>query len=250
MPDIAGKIRELSEKYALAQVTDVKVGEKEVVLETKDQGKIVFSWNFEKGLKADEVPLYPWRARRGYQEMANLLKAGTVEVPLAIRVKNVQRAGKYTAGLKSVLLREIDLSEQLLCGDRMIRVFSDVSDKLPYMNALCATEKGIKISMELGVTDTREPVELHEVVCRSGIITDTSADTQVRQYPIYLYKKDGEEVSIDTDYELYDFPEDDRDAVRFILKTLSQKDGGKAVRADYDRQMKLAAPAMKGGMCE
>ena len=247
MQHMCEALKELARKYAAASVTGFEKTERGYRVTTEDKGNFEFVDDFAQ-LGENEIPLYAWRARRCFFEMANVQRIGAVKVPLAMRIKSLQQK-EICKDLLTVLLREMDVAEQVLLGDKIIRIFSSPDLKHSYMNALCATEKGIKISMELGIAPTATgSVELHEVVCRTGIITDTACDTQVRQYPIYVYGEEAQETFVDTDYELYNMPEDKRDVVRYILRVLGSEDGGASIRADYARQIRMAEKAMEGGL--
>jgi len=249
MQHMGEALQELAKKYAAASVTAFEETERGYKVTTEDKGVFYFVDDFAN-LGENEIPLYAWRACRRFFEMANVLRIGGVEVPLAMRVKSLQQ-DEICKDLLAVVLREMDVCERVLLGDKVVQIFSAPDLKHAYMNALCATEKGIKISMEIGKAPTATgSVELHEVVCRTGIITDTACDTQVRQYPIYVYGEEQQETFVDTDYELYDMPEEKRDVVRYMLSVLASEDGGASICADYARQMKLAVKALEGGLCK
>lgn len=242
-------LRELAFKYDAARVSGFEEvpGGYQVA---SDKGVFTFVYDPQR-LTGEAVPLMQWRVKRRFTEMAGLLKAGTVQKPLAIRVKSIREEGSLGGGLLMVLLREMDVCEQLLSGDKIVKVFSVPDAEHAYMNALCATERGVKISMELGISPAQEgPVEMHEIVCRTGIITDVAVDTQTEQYPIYVYGKQGTKLYADTDFELYGMEEIQRDCVRFMLRALAEADTLDRLRADAARQLDLARRALKGGMCQ
>lgn len=239
---------ELAAKYDAARVTGFEEipGGYQV---TCDKGVFPFVYDAQKRPE-DALPLMPWRIKRKFAEMNGLLKAGTVKKPLAIRVKNIRPEGPLGGGLLGVLIQELDICEQLLFGDRIVRVFAVPDEKHAYLNALCATEKGVKISLEIGLSPAAEgPVEMHEIVCRTGIITDVAVDTQTEQYPIYVYGKTGARTYTDTDYELYDMDETQRDCVRFLLRALADTEKLDGLRSDANRLRALARQALKGGLC-
>lgn len=246
MAGMGEALRELTAKYDVARVSGFAEIPGGYWVQC-DKGEFSFIYDAEKRGEAD-VPLLPWRSKRKFTEMAGILAAGTVKTPLAIRVKNIQKESPLGGGLLSVLLREIDVCEQLLAGDPIVRLFSVPDEKHAYVNCLCATAGGVKISMELGLSPALEgPVEMHEIVCRSGIISDVAVDTQTVQYPIYVYGRTGTAVLADTDFELYGMEETKRDCVRFMLHALAGAPD--ALRADAARQLRLARLALKGGMC-
>lgn len=246
--DIAEQsLKELALKYDAARVTGFEKTARGCRVTTSDKGVFEFSSDFGN-LKGNEIPMYPWRAKRSFFEMANIQRTGAVKEPLAMRIKSIQQP-ETCSSLLSVLLREMDVAERVLLGDKIVRIFSAPDIAHSYMNTLCATESGIKISMELGIAPSKSgTVELHEVVCRTGIITDTACDTQVSQYPIYVYGNEGQETFADTDFELYGIAPGVQNEIRYILQVLASKDAGDSIRSDYSRQVQLAEKALKGGL--
>lgn len=241
-------LSELAAKYDAAQIIDFEElsGGYQV---TCNKGKFHFTYDYQQ-LQSTQIPLFHWQVKRKYAEMQGLLKAETVKKPLAIRVKNICPQSTLGGGIAAVLLREIDLCEQLLSGDEIIQIFSVPHSSHPYLNAICTTRNGAKISMELGISHTAAaPVQMHEIVCRTGIITDVAVDTQTEQYPIYVYGKSGTAVYADTDYELYGMDEIQRDCIRFMLHALSAPEQLDTLRASAARQLALVHLALKGGMC-
>lgn len=179
-------IQYLVSKYRLTDISGIEVQPNGSVRINCNKGTLnfftCFSKNdFPKGQL--DTPLFRWRSERRYIEMRNNLRDGLV-------------------------------------GDMVNRVFASIYD-VRYCNAIFSTRKGIKISMEIGAAQTNEPVLLHEIIAKGGIITDLAVDTQVEHYPIYLYDSNGTKTFNDIDFELYCLDNDEITQVRFITSGLS-----------------------------
>lgn len=218
----AEKLRELALKYAVAADMDVAF-EPRAVLVSCELGNFRFYYDFAAAPEKDgrqNVPLMHWRLRRRYMELRNALEQGMVKVPLAMRVHHIVSTDDLTASLEDVLFMEADLFEWI-CGDEINRVFAAVDGD--YMNGILSTAGNVKASMELGLLPGgSQPVLLHEVVTKTGVLSDVAVDTQTQQYPVYIFTGPETRVYTDLDYELYGLSQPECDAARYILWTLAK----------------------------
>ena len=90
MQHMGEALQELAKKYAAASVTAFEETDRGYKVTTDDKGVFYFVDDFAN-LAENEIPLYSWRAARRFFEMANVLRIGGVEVPLAMRVKSLQQ---------------------------------------------------------------------------------------------------------------------------------------------------------------
>lgn len=217
---LSEKLRELAEKYSIAG--NVTVGfEPGAITVQCDKGNFRFYYDFSRSLPNDEltnVPLLHWRLKRRYLELRNVLLQELVKTTLAMRIHHIVPRDDFTASLRDVLFMETDLI-QWISGDTVNKVFAAMDDA--YMNGILSTAGGIKASTELGIVpDGSQPVLLHEIIAKTGILSDVVVDTQTQQYPIYVFNGPKTTVYTDIDNELYGLTQTECDATRFILWAL------------------------------
>lgn len=217
---LSEKLKELAEKYSIANELKTEF-EPGTIVVTSDAGQMRFYYDFSAMPPANgmiNVPLLHWRSKRRYQEIKNLLEQKMVETPLAMRIHHLVAKDPFVASLQDILFMEADLVEWIL-NDSIDGMFA--SESATYMNGILSTKGGTKISAELGViADGSEPVLLHELIAKTGIVSDVAVDTQTQQYPIYVFNGANTTVYTDIDYELYGLSQTECDVVRFILKVL------------------------------
>ncbi len=209
-------IEYLIAKYRLAKIENIS-GDSAGTIITCNKGVFNFFCDFspkEIQREGTEVPLFTWRKERRYFEMRKNLIDGIIRDPVGMRIKHI---APLDTNLANLLVREVDLAQWIL-GERVNKVFASSTDN--YCNAIFSTDKGIKISAEIGTAQTRTPILLHEVIAKTGVITDTAVDTQIENYPIYLYNSQGTKIYNDVDFELYGLSYDDIAKVRFIVSVL------------------------------
>lgn len=171
-----------------------------------------------QGTESTSIPLMHWRYKRSNIELRNLLLQGMVNTPLACRVQHMQANDDFVLNVEDILYMECDLAEWIL-DDKIARAFSSLSSS--YMNAIFSTDQSVKISAEFGTLPKgSQPVILHEIIAKTGIVSDVAVDTQTRQYPIYVFQGPNTQSFSDTDFELYGLSQSECDAVRFILDVL------------------------------
>lgn len=224
---------EMAEKYSVA--TDIEIIEaKGSFLIKCNKGSFDFVYDFapEQTLGADSLPLLHWRNKRRYQELKKVVLQDMVNEPLAMRIHHIVPHDKYTQSIYDIIALEADLAE-FISGRKIIKAFSDFSGEV-YANCIMSAEDEIKLSMELGFSpDGSEPVLLHEVVAKGGIISDVVVDTQTRQYPIYVFKGEKTDHYDDVDAELYGLDNTDADAIRFMLGVLDNPGCIEGLRAQH-----------------
>ncbi len=239
-------LKELAAKYSVADNVDV-ILEKGAVKINCDKGAYRFFYDFSNPAPEDSfknVPLYHWQLKRRYVEMRNMLDNGLVKTPLGMRIHHIVSRDEFTKQLKDIVTFEANLVE-FITHQKITKVFADFYSDL-YINAIMSTDGNVKVSLEMGfVPDGSEPVLLHEIVCRDGIASDTVVDTQVQQYPIYVFK--GEETLIykDIDNELYDMDNTQVDSIRFILWALADTSRIDALVENYAHIEKVYEAARK-----
>lgn len=212
----------MAQKYEIGTVTDVTFSKERISIGMDGQ-----QFNFRYGtsdlrsvVSENAVPFFYWRIKRRYTEMKRLLDTKMVEIPLAMRIHHIVPASYLVKDLYGVLLYEFDLAEFLL-EDEINQVFADISGNT-YTNVIASTVKNRKLSLESGISQQdSEPVLLHEIVARTGIVSDTAVDTQMVQYPVYVIKGHDVVHYTDTDYELYGVNSEEADIIRYILYVLS-----------------------------
>lgn len=240
--NIREKLLELSSKYKVADISNIDFEEDNIVVDCA-KGKFKF---FQTSLQEDseeyiDIPLFHWRNKRRYIELRNILVENIVEEPVGMRVKHIRSDGS----LDDLLIREMDLLEFIL-GDKIVKVFSSVDIENQYCNLVLSTEKGIRASMELGIVpNIVEPIEMHEIICRTGIASDLVVDTQIEHYPIYVYSKDKVKVYTDIDYELYGIENDQADLIRYILHVLDNISQIESLKSKYTHYTKLKKAVYK-----
>lgn len=219
----AKSLAELAVKYAVAEQGLQAEFEPGAVLVKCSRGSFRFYYDFDAAQPDDSfvnVPLFHWRCKRRYQELKNILDAGMIREPVAMRVKHIVPRDMLAGTLHALLTQEADLAGFIL-GHAVAEVFADLRGD-DYMNCIASTDNGIKISMELGfLPDGSEPVLLHEIVAKTGIASDVTVDTQTQQYPVYVFRGKETITYNDIDDELYGFEPVQADSLRFILWALS-----------------------------
>ena len=180
-------------------------------------------------------------------ELRNLLENKMVENPLAMRIHHIVPQDLFAHSLNDLIAFESDLLE-FITGQKIERVFADFSEQT-YTNCIFSTEKNIKASLELGFSPpASEPVLLHEIVARSGIVSDVAVDTQTQQYPIYVFKGPQVEHYADIDQELYGLENTAADCVRFILAVLANPESISGLREQRAHLQCVCKAAQKASM--
>lgn len=242
---LSQKLEEMARKYSIASQTQVGF-EPGAVTVRWDGGHCRFTYDFAQEPKQDgleNVPLLHWRQKRRYRELCNILSQELVKTPLAMRIHHIVPKDGFTRSLTDVLFMEADLA-QWICGQEIDRVFASMDGS--YLNGIFSTTGGIKVSAELGiVADGCEPVLLHEVIGKTGILSDVAVDTQTRQYPIYVFKGPETQVYDDIDDELYGLSQTECDAVRFILWALGGPERREQARQSAGRNQAVVAAVRK-----
>lgn len=215
--DLSSAIKDLAAKYQLAKIEKITSNPTGITIAC-DKGVFNFFSDFsgEMPQEGTAVPLFPWRSERRYFEMRKNLSDGIVQDPVGMRIKHIAPSGTTLANL---LVQEVDLAQWIL-GDRVNKVFASIADD--YCNAIFSTEKGIKISAEIGTAQTKTPILLHEIIAKTGVVMDTAVDTQIEHYPIYLYNNQGTTTYNDVDFELYGLSYHEIATVRFIASVLAE----------------------------
>jgi len=214
--NLKSAIEYLAEKYQLAKIESITTSESTITVEC-DKGVFNFCSDFsQERCEGGDVPLFAWRSQRRYFEMRKNLLDRIVQDPVGMRIKHIAPKG---TNLANILVQEVDIAQWIL-GDRVEKVFASTQDD--YCNAIFSTEQGIKISAEIGTAQTKTPILLHEIIAKTGVITDTAVDTQVEHYPIYLYNSKGTTIYNDVDFELYGLSYDEIAKVRFIASVLGE----------------------------
>lgn len=213
-------LKELAEKYSVAAKLSVQTEDNAVLVDC-DKGSFRFFYRFGGSVQADSrqnVPMLYWRANRRYAEMKNVLDQKLVETPLAMRIHHLGSKDHFSQSLEDLVVYEADLVHYIT-GQIVDKVFADFCDDT-YVNCIVSAAS-IKVSMELGFLPAgSEPILLHEVVGKTGIISDVAVDTQTRQYPLYVFKGEKVETYSDVDAELYGLNGAETDCVRFMLWAL------------------------------
>lgn len=217
----AGYLQEMAQKYSIAAGLTVAFEEGAVLVDC-DKGAYRFFYHFGKEPAQDgrtNVPLLHWRNNRKYVEIRNVLAQSLVEKPLALRIHHVVAKDELTNTLADILAYEADLIA-FVTGQKVDKIFADYSGER-YVNCI-ASAGGIKASLEIGfLPQGSEPVLLHEVIAKTGIVSDVVVDTQVTQYPVSVFKGDKTETYNDIDFELYGLAVPLGHCVRFILAVLA-----------------------------
>lgn len=214
-------IKYLAKKYQLAKIETISSDSADTITISCNKGVFNFFSDFsQKRTQSEgtEIPLLPWRSQRRYFEMRKNLQESIVQDPVGMRIKHIAPKGTKLA---NIFVQEVDIAQWIL-GERIEKVFASISGD--YCNAIFSTEQGIKISAELGIAQTKTPILLHEVIAKTGVITDTAVDTQIEHYPIYLYNSQGTTIYNDVDFELYGLSYDEIAQVRFIASVLEKPD--------------------------
>lgn len=215
-------LTELAAKYSVAGDVRVELEEGAVKVAC-DKGCYRFFYDFAKELPQDEyknVPLYHWQLKRRYVELRNILDTQMVVNALAMRIHHIVSRDEFTKSLKDIIVFESNLVE-FVTHQKIEKVFSDFSADV-YTNCIMSTDGNVKVSMELGFSpEGSEPVLLHEIIGKNGLACDMVVDTQVQQYPIYVFKGKETLKYTDIDAELYDMDNAQVDSVRFILWALT-----------------------------
>jgi hypothetical protein len=239
MRKIKEKLLELSEKYRVAEINRIDFEHGNIMVSCEKGQFRFFQTGSQESMEGSgdtiDVPLFYWRSKRRYIELRNILINGIVRYPSGMRSKHICSDGS----LNDLLIREMDILEFVL-NDKINKVFSSLDKENQYCNLILATKNGVKASMELGIlSNITEPVEMHEVICNTGIVSDMAVDTQVEHYPIYVYGKGKTEVYKDIDYELYGMDNDDADRIRFITAVLADNSQIEALKNQYTHYMEL-----------
>lgn len=239
-------LKELAAKYSAADNLEVTLEDGAIRIDC-DKGAFRFFYDFSKSAKCDEcrnVPLYHWQLKRRYVEMRNMLDNGLVKKPLGLRIHHIVSKDEFTKSLKDIVTFEANLVE-FITHQKITKVFADFYGSV-YSNCIMSTDKGVKVSMELGfVPDGSEPVLLHEVVCKDGIASDVVVDTQTQQYPIYVFKGKETLTYKDIDNELYDMDNTQVDSIRFILWALTDTSRIDALCENFEHMNKIYEAALK-----
>lgn len=223
-------IKELAEKYQLARIETISGDSAGTITITCNKGVFNFFSDFcQEKIQRDgtDVPLFAWRSERRYFEMRKNLLDGIVQDPVGMRIKHI---APLETRLANLLVQEIDIAQWIL-GERVERVFASSTDQ--YCNAIFSTDKGIKISAEIGTAQTKTPILLHEIIAKTGVITDTAVDTQIEHYPIYLYNSQGTTTYNDVDFELYGLSYDEITKIRFIASVLAKPESVSSLQESY-----------------
>lgn len=239
-------LTELAAKYSVVSDLSVELEAGAVKLHCS-KGDYRFFYDFTSAMPCDKyrnVPLYHWQLKRRYVELRNVVDNKLVEKPLALRIHHIVPKDAFTGSLKDIVTFEVDLVE-FITHQRIDRVFADFSGDV-YVNCIMSTDKGVKISMELGFSpEGSEPVLLHEVVAKTGIVSDVVVDTQTQQYPIYVFKGEQTIKYTDVDNELYDMDNDLVDSIRFILWALADTKRIDGLCESYAHNEKVYAAALR-----
>ncbi|MBQ6366898.1 MAG: hypothetical protein IJI61_10920 [Oscillospiraceae bacterium] len=215
-------LKELADKYSLAQDVEVELTDGEVIVSC-DKGSFRFVYDLAKIKEAEAdqvVPLLHWRNKRRYVELKNILKTGMIEDARGIRIHHIVPKDIFNSSLQNILAYETDLVE-MITGEKVDRIFADFSSDV-YTNCIVSAGR-LRVSMELGFSpEGSEPVLLHEIVARTGIASDVVVDTQMQQYPIYLLRGKETEHYNEIDNELYGLDNTQADCIRFILGVLGE----------------------------
>ena len=215
-------LTELAAKYSVAGNVQVELEEGAVKVSC-DKGSYRFFYDFAKELPQDgykNVPLYHWQLKRRYVELRNILDTQMVKNALALRIHHIVSKDEFTKSLKDIMVFESNLVE-FVTHQKVEKVFSDFSGEV-YANCIMSTDGNVKVSMELGFSpEDSQPVLLHEIIGKNGLACDVVVDTQVQQYPIYVFKGKETLHYTDIDAELYDMENTQVDSVRFILWALT-----------------------------
>ena len=236
-------LTELAQKDSIAEDWKVCLEEGAVRVHCT-KGDFRFVYRFDESEKEGDVPLFHWRSKRRYVELKNLLENKMVENPLAMRIHHIVPQDSFAHSLNDLITFESDLLE-FITGQKIERVFADFSDQI-YTNCIFSTEKNIKASLELGFSPQgSEPVLLHEIVARSGIVSDVAVDTQTQQYPIYVFKGPQVEHYTDIDQELYGLDNTAADCIRFILAVLAKPESIPGLREQRTHLQHVCKAAQK-----
>jgi hypothetical protein len=237
--EIAEKLLELAAKYKIAQIKSIDFKHDSVIVGC-EKGLYRFFQAEARGKPVEaerylDVPLFYWRSKRRYLELRSVLHKGIVKRPAGMRIKHFCAGGSLAA----LCVRQMDLLEFIL-QDEITTVFSSLDLKNQYGNMLLSTANGVKASVELGVLpNVAESIELHEIICETGVVSDQVVDTQVEHYPIYVFGKDKREVYQDLDYELYGIEIDDGERIRYILAVLADSSQIGILQRQHAHYLKL-----------
>lgn len=239
-------LKELAAKYSVASDLDAEL-ENGAVKITCNKGDYRFFYDFSMPLKQDScrnVPLYHWQLKRRYVELRNTLDTGLVKMPLGMRIHHIVSKDEFTKQLKDIITFETNLVEYIT-HQKINKVFADFYGET-YVNCIMSTDGNMKVSLELGFSpDGSEPVLLHEIICKDGIASDVVVDTQVQQYPIYVFKGKDTLIYKDIDNELYDMDNTQVDSIRFILWALTDTTRIDALCENYGHIEKIYEAALK-----
>ena len=213
-------LKELAQKYAVAGQLEAELLPGAVSIQS-EQGSERFVYDFAATGAPGQTPLLHWRSKRRYIELRNILEQKLVQTPLALRIHHIVPQDEFAQTLQDIFAYEADLAE-FITGQPIQRVFADFSGG-EYTNCILSTKGGIKVSMELGFSPAgSQPVLLHEVVAKTGVISDVAVDTQTQQHSLYVFSGPETHTYTDADSELYGLENTQADCIRFILWALEQ----------------------------
>ncbi len=196
----------------------------------------------ERPLRADWVPLLPWRSERRFVELKRLVDDQVV-TPVCLARFACQTDGSPW-DLAAILYREFDLAEWLL-GSQLTAVTASIAGPVANVivrlagGAVC----GIEANAALPAGTAR--IDRHELIARRGVACDRVVDTQVPQDSVYALTADGESRYTDTDAELFGLEPDEVLLVRAAYETLLHADRADSLRRQHQRLSALVRLAFE-----
>jgi len=229
---ISTALENMLNKYEIPETKIIGGNEGSLIIEHKGK-KFIFSLcdrNFPNKPEGTPVPLYFWRANRRLNEMKNVLLTGNVKDVVGMRARAITpRDGFWNVDRLIVMV--VDLVK-FFFDEKIVTVFSTKMDN-NYLNAIFCTEKGIRISAEIGeIPQGSIPSFMFEIIGRNGVVTNLPVDTQVSQHSIYVSGDGNVKTYTDTDFELFGLSQPEIDCVRFIMSVCSGKDSFEALQKD------------------
>ncbi|MCE6989834.1 hypothetical protein [Dyadobacter sp. CY323] len=183
-----------------------------------DSLQLLPGWHLLASLpKTNQQPLLTWRVNRAFTELRKIIADSVVENACLFRFSCLASPDQWS--VDALIYREIDLCE-FISGGKTMSVFA-VREKQS-INIILRLDTGVLCSIEIS---TQLPAgspfqERHELIGQRGTASDRVVDTQVSQYSIYGYTRNGIEQYKDTDMELFGFDENQIEHVRSAFELL------------------------------
>lgn len=210
-----------------------------------------------------EVPLLPWRTHYHTLAMLQFTQGSRIQAdasngaaaahstalshPCYIRV---QYTGCASEDLRKILWREIDITEFLL-GEHFSSFYAVQNDYALYITAELNRKILCTMTLHASLPEGTTPIYRHELITRSGYVTDRSVDTELTPESMYLLNEGGIESYNAVDALTYGLDQRDVADVRAALAILS----GRVEAQSYietgkhlDRMCDLVYRAARTGM--